>query len=98
MQSARVSLNRLKNPKSKVSCHYFIERNGKICRMVEDNKTAWHAGKSKYKERENFNEFSIGIELEGSVDDIYHAKGTLIRASKACIESSKWLLFSIVRP
>ena len=30
MQSARVSMNKLKNPKSKVSCHYFIERNGNI--------------------------------------------------------------------
>ena len=30
MQSGRVSMDRLKNPKSKVSCHYFIERNGNI--------------------------------------------------------------------
>ena len=64
MQSARVSLNRLKNPKSKVSCHYFIERNGKICRMVEDNKTAWHAGKSKWNHFNNLNKYSIGIEIQ----------------------------------
>ena len=64
MQSARVSLNRLKNPKSKVSCHYFIERNGKICRLVEDNKTAWHAGKSKWKNFKNLNKYSIGIEIQ----------------------------------
>ena len=64
MQSARVSLNRLKNPKSKVSCHYFIERNGKICRLVEDNKTAWHAGKSKWKHFNNLNKYSIGIEIQ----------------------------------
>ena len=64
MQSARVSLNRLKNPKSKVSCHYFIERNGKVCRMVEDNKTAWHAGQSKWKHFNNLNKYSIGIEIQ----------------------------------
>ena len=38
MQSTRVSLKRLKNPKSKVSCHYLIDRNGKIFRMVKDVK------------------------------------------------------------
>ena len=64
MQSARVSLNRLKNPKSKVSCHYFVDRNGKVCRMVEDNKTAWHAGKSKWKHFNNLNKYSIGIEMQ----------------------------------
>ena len=64
MQSARVSLNRLKNPKFKVSCHYFIGRNGKVFRMVEDNKTAWHAGKSKWKHFNNLNKYSIGIEIQ----------------------------------
>ena len=55
----------------KVSSHLFIRRSGEVIQFVPFNKKAWHAGKSKYKERENFNEFSIGIELEGSVDDIY---------------------------
>ena len=64
MQSARVSMDRLKNPKSKVSCHYFIERRGNIYRMVEDNKIAWHAGKSKWKDLKNLNDYSIGIEIQ----------------------------------
>ncbi len=64
MQSARVSLKRLRDPKSKVSCHYFIDRNGAIIRMVDDNKTAWHAGKSKWKKINNLNNFSIGIEIQ----------------------------------
>lgn len=55
----------------KVSSHLFIRRSGEIIQFVPFNKKAWHAGKSKYKERENFNEFSIGIELEGSVNDIF---------------------------
>ena len=64
MQSARVSLKRLKDPKSKVSCHYLIERNGSINRMVDDNKVAWHAGKSKWKNKMDLNKYSIGIEIQ----------------------------------
>ena len=49
MQSEIESIKRLKNSKSKVSCHYFINRKGVITQMVKDNKVAWHAGKSKWK-------------------------------------------------
>ena len=49
MQSEIESIRRLKNPNSRVSCHYLINRKGKIFQMVNDNKTAWHAGKSKWK-------------------------------------------------
>ena len=64
MQSAIESLKRLKNPKSKVSCHYLINRKGKIIQMVKDNRVAWHAGKSKWKNFVNLNRNSLGIELE----------------------------------
>ena len=64
MQSARVSMRKLKNPKSKVSCHYFIDRNGDIYKMIDDNKIAWHAGKSKWKNIKNLNKYSIGIEIQ----------------------------------
>ena len=64
MQSARVSIKRLKDPRSKVSCHYFIERSGTIYSMVGDNKVAWHAGKSKWKRISNLNQRSIGIEIQ----------------------------------
>jgi N-acetylmuramoyl-L-alanine amidase len=63
MQSEIESINRLKNIKSKVSCHYFINRKGSITQMVRDNQVAWHAGKSKWKSFKNLNENSIGIEL-----------------------------------
>jgi N-acetylmuramoyl-L-alanine amidase len=63
MQSEIESINRLKNIKSKVSCHYFIDRKGSITQMVNDNQVAWHAGKSKWKSFKNLNENSIGIEL-----------------------------------
>ena len=64
MQSKIESIKRLTNSKHKVSCHYFIDRNGKIIRIVEDLKVAWHAGKSKWKNYINLNYNSIGIELE----------------------------------
>ncbi len=63
MQSEIESIKRLKSVKSKVSCHYLINRKGLVRQMVDDNKVAWHAGKSKWKTFRNLNEFSIGIEL-----------------------------------
>ena len=63
MQSEIESIKRLKNPKSKVSCHYLINRKGTVIQMVGDKYTAWHAGKSRWKEFENLNSYSIGIEL-----------------------------------
>ena len=63
MQSEIESINRLKNPKYKVSCHYLINRKGKIIQMVKDKNIAWHAGKSKWKKFINLNNSSIGIEL-----------------------------------
>ena len=44
MQSKIVSIKRLTSINSKVSCHYLIDRKGKIVQMVQDNKVAWHAG------------------------------------------------------
>jgi len=63
MQSKRVSLKRLRNPKYRVSCHFLIDRSGEVLRLVDENKIAWHAGKSKWKSFVNLNKNSIGIEL-----------------------------------
>ena len=64
MQSEIESLKRLRNLKSKVSCHYHINRRGEISQMVHESKVAWHAGKSRWKDFKNLNNNSIGIELE----------------------------------
>ena len=63
MQSEIESIDRLKNTRSKVSCHYLINRKGLITQLVMENKVAWHAGKSKWKKLNNLNLCSIGIEL-----------------------------------
>jgi len=52
----------------KVSAHILIRRNGDIIQFVPLNLRAWHAGKSEYNHRVKFNDFSIGIELEGTVN------------------------------
>ena len=50
----------------RVSAHLLIKRDGEITQFVPFNKRAWHAGASSYQGRENCNDFSIGIELEGT--------------------------------
>lgn len=50
----------------KVSSHLFIRRNGEIMQFVPFGQRAWHAGRSQFENRENCNDFSIGIELEGT--------------------------------
>ncbi|MEM7258976.1 MAG: 1,6-anhydro-N-acetylmuramyl-L-alanine amidase AmpD [Pseudomonadota bacterium] len=52
--------------KMEVSSHLLIRRDGEIVQFVPFNQRAWHAGKSCYRDRERFNDFSIGIELEGT--------------------------------
>lgn len=49
-----------------VSCHLLIKRNGELVQFVPFNKRAWHAGESCFEGREKCNDFSIGIELEGT--------------------------------
>ncbi|MDD5329528.1 MAG: 1,6-anhydro-N-acetylmuramyl-L-alanine amidase AmpD [Sulfuricella sp.] len=53
----------------RVSAHFFIRRDGEIIQFVSCNKRAWHAGVSVWRDRTRCNDFSIGIELEGSDDD-----------------------------
>ena len=63
MQSEIESIKRLKNSKSKVSCHYLINRKGEVTQMIKDKHIAWHAGKSRWKKLINLNNNSLGIEL-----------------------------------
>ena len=51
---------------AEVSAHLFIERDGTITQFVNFNERAWHAGRSSYLGRAECNDYSIGIELEGS--------------------------------
>jgi AmpD protein len=55
----------------KVSAHLFIDRRGDIIQFVPFAKRAWHAGHSFFQGRERCNDFSIGIELEGTDETPY---------------------------
>ena len=66
MVSEKKAIERLVNKSSKVSCHYFIKRDGTIINMVPDKFVAWHAGLSCWKSHKNLNSRSIGIEIQNS--------------------------------
>lgn len=54
-----------------VSAHLLIERSGRVVQFVPLNRRAWHAGVSCFQGREACNDYSIGIELEGTDTDPY---------------------------
>ena len=57
----------------RVSAHLLIRRDGEIVQFVSLNDRAWHAGKSAWQGREACNDYSIGIECEGTDDVPYEA-------------------------
>jgi len=66
----------------KVSAHLLIRRDGELVQYVPLGLRAWHAGNSIFESRENCNDFSIGIELEGAdnipyTDKQYEVLGTV---------------------
>tara|TARA_B100000965_G_scaffold341377_1_gene310162 strand:- start:946 stop:1485 length:540 start_codon:yes stop_codon:yes gene_type:complete len=72
----------------KVSSHLYIKRTGEMIQFVPFNKRAWHAGDSVFNGVHNCNDFSIGIELEGSDSDIFTEDqyNSLIKATKEIIK------------
>ena len=56
-----------------VSAHFYIRRNGELWQFVSTLQRAWHAGKSSYQGRDNCNDYSIGIELEGLEGDVFES-------------------------
>ncbi len=68
-----------------VSAHFFIRRDGTLVQFVRCGDRAWHAGASSWRGRARCNDFSIGIELEGT-DDVPYARpqyATLAQLLKA---------------
>lgn len=51
------------NPSAQVSAHYTIGKDGQIVQHVQDIHRAWHAGRSVWKNRENCNDYALGIEM-----------------------------------
>ena len=85
MQSERESLKKLTNPKSKVSCHYLINRKGKVFSLVRDKYIAWHAGKSMWRKYRNLNKNSIGVELVNKGHEYGYQKFTKAQINRLVI-------------
>ena len=58
----------------RVSSHFFIRRDGELVQFVACAKRAWHAGVSTHRGRDRCNDFSLGIELEGTDTQAFTAK------------------------
>ena len=63
MPTAEAALDRLRDAAAAVSAHYVIDEDGAIYRLVDESRRAWHAGVSRWRARDNVNDFSVGIEL-----------------------------------
>ena len=63
MPDAAGAIARLRDPEAKVSCHYLVDEDGTVLRLVDEDKRAWHAGRSHWREIEDINSASIGIEI-----------------------------------
>jgi N-acetylmuramoyl-L-alanine amidase len=63
MPTAEEALERLTDPQSEVSAHYLIDEEGKVTRLVPEDKRAWHAGRAYWRGITDVNSASVGIEL-----------------------------------
>jgi N-acetylmuramoyl-L-alanine amidase len=63
MESGEAALTRLRDSKSKVSSHYLVEEDGRVIRLVPEERRAWHAGVSFWKGARDVNARSIGVEI-----------------------------------
>ena len=91
MRSENKAINRLLNVKSKVSCHYFIKKNGQVIFMIPVFFEAWHAGKSKWKKDKSLNKYSIGIEIANKGHEFGYEKFSKMQIS-SLIKLSKYLI------
>jgi N-acetylmuramoyl-L-alanine amidase len=64
MEDAKKACRWLCDPVSKVSCHYLVDEHGAIVQMVDEGMRAWHAGVSSWKDEDDVNSSSIGIEIQ----------------------------------
>jgi N-acetylmuramoyl-L-alanine amidase len=63
MRSADEALERMCDPAAEVSAHYMIDEDGTVTQLVDEEKRAWHAGRSYWRGIADVNSASVGIEL-----------------------------------
>ena len=91
MNNEKKAINKLTDPKSKVSSHYFIKNNGEVITLVPDLYVAWHAGVSNWKKYKSLNINSIGIEISNPGHDFKYKKFSNTQVS-AIIKLSRFLI------
>jgi len=63
MTDAASAIARLTDPEAKVSAHYVVAEDGQVLRLVDEDKRAWHAGRSHWRTIDDVNSASVGIEI-----------------------------------
>jgi len=63
MENRDVALARLCDETAEVSAHYFVDEDGSVLQLVDEEKRAWHAGVARWRGHNNINQRSIGIEV-----------------------------------
>lgn len=63
MQTGEAALARLRDPDARVSAHYMVEEDGRVFRLVPEERRAWHAGRGSWQGETDLNAASIGIEI-----------------------------------
>jgi N-acetylmuramoyl-L-alanine amidase len=63
MRTGDAALERLRDPAAEVSAHYLVEEDGRVFRLVAEERRAWHAGRSFWRGETDINTASIGVEI-----------------------------------
>jgi N-acetylmuramoyl-L-alanine amidase len=80
------ALAKLCDENAEVSSHYLIHKDGEIYHLVDDEKIAWHAGRSQWHETIDLNPCSIGIEIDNPGDEPFTDE-----QMKSCMQLCKYL-------
>jgi len=87
----------------RVSAHFLVRRDGTLIQFVPIQRRAWHAGVSRWRGRARCNDFSVGVELEGTDDGAFSAAqyaglGVLVPALRAALPIREIAAHSDIAP
>lgn len=80
---------------AEVSSHFVIRRDGEVVQFVSGSDRAWHAGRSSWRGRDNCNDYSVGIELEGLEDHAFERVQYLALNALLDALSQRWPITQI---
>ena len=63
MKTGEEALARMRDPEAQVSAHYMVEEDGRVFRLVSEDRRAWHAGVAEWRGQTDINARSVGIEI-----------------------------------